>query len=106
MSQPNESTLIMERFAELKRQEKALKAELETLKEEALSIVMQHEGQYNGGSFLVKFGRRDTWVFSPTIDELADSLKAAKEDEKSSGVATKEAGKPFVTFKDLSQEGA
>jgi len=106
MTQSNEPTLIMERFAELKRQEKAIKAELENLKDKALDIVMDQEGQYNGGSFLVKFGRRDTWVFSPAIDGLTDSLKAAKEDEKASGVASKEPGTPFVTFKDLSQEDA
>ena len=106
MTQSNETTLIMDRFAELKRQEKAIKAELESLKTKALDIVIGQEGQYNGGSFLVKFGRRDKWVFTPAIDGLADALKTAKEDEKASGLATKEPGTPFVTFKDLSQEDA
>lgn len=101
MTQSNDTKLTMARFAELKRQEKAIKAELETLKAKALEIVMYNEGQYNGGDFLVKFGRRDKWVFSPAVEQLEQELKATKEAEKGSGAASKVAGTPFVLFKDL-----
>jgi len=102
MNQVIDIKQIAERFAELKRQEKLLKTEIDGLKESVLGIFTEHEGQYNGGTFLLKYDRRDKWEYSPAISEMAEAMKSAKSEEVASGTAEKVQGTPFITFKDLS----
>lgn len=80
---------LLDHYANLKTQEKALKKEIEDLQESVKNVIESKKAdkiETDLGSFSLI--RKKKWQYSPRVTEHANQLKLFKEEEEQSGVAT------------------
>lgn len=94
----------LERYAELKIQEKTIKAELDFLSSEVTKQVSEYiaanDGALPGIEGKGKFSivKRKTWTYSQSFENVRQTLKDLQAEEEATGVATFEE-KESVMFK-------
>ncbi|MEM8488698.1 MAG: hypothetical protein AAF564_24340 [Bacteroidota bacterium] len=79
---------MLDRYIEIKAQISELQEELDHLKPYLLDALMdepEQKGTYQGFNLLIQ--RRKSYAYSPAVEELEKTLKAAKEHERSAGLA-------------------
>lgn len=80
---------ILDRFLELRAEKKRIEEELERLKPEILSSVIDEpemRGTHNGFEFTVQY--RKYWDYSDHVAKLTEELKATKHYEEAHDIAT------------------
>ncbi len=79
---------LLDRYIEIKSKISELQEELDSLKGPLLYALMEEpdeKGSYRGFDLLIQ--RRKTYDYSPTVKDLEQALKEAKDHERKSGVA-------------------
>lgn len=80
---------ILDRYLELRAEKERIEEELEGIKPEILSAVIDEpemRGTHNGFEFTVQF--RQYWDYSDHVEKLTKELKATKKYEEAHNIAT------------------
>jgi len=81
---------LLERYAELKRQKKAIELELEVYKPNVLSIIQAAGGKIQGSGYTTSTQVKHKWLYSQELEDLANEVKVRQKEERDNNIATYE----------------
>ncbi|MBP0030953.1 hypothetical protein [Roseofilum sp. Guam] len=81
---------LLECYAELKRQQKAIELELEGYKPNVLSIIQAAGGKIQGTGYTASTPVKPKWLYSQELEDLANEVKVRQKEERDNNIATYE----------------
>lgn len=81
---------LLERYAELKRQQKAIELELEGYKPNVLSIIQAAGGKIQGTGYTASTQVKPKWLYSQELEDLANEVKVRQKEERDNNIAAYE----------------